>query len=313
MPDGELKRGASLPQLVMLRSLNIGVGGTVRPGMGVGVLTVGGNAGLVGGALEIDIDDTSPLKSDKLAIAGTLTASSSVLRFVTNGTPTQALYVIATYTGSAPTGFILKNAPSGYSVDFARNGNSIALVKTDLTPEIEVSLKDGDPFSSGTTIDFGTVGFGMPITKTLIVKNRQAGSLVITSFLNSGGPQFTPNGFTFASPAPSFPITLGASESVLNILKFATPRGVIPDPEPADLGCRLGMAFIQNQRQSLAGSGRIHPNRSRGSRVGFWTISVSISMGFVSSQAAQQTHRAALSNAFRPRFYSGHRIRSRWQ
>ena len=102
--------------------------GTVNPGTAVGTLSIGGSATFFSGStLRIAINDSTSPKNDLLAITGSLSATGSTLVFDVTGIPAQPIYIVATYTGTPPSGFTATNVPPGYVVDFAHNGNSIAL------------------------------------------------------------------------------------------------------------------------------------------------------------------------------------------
>ena len=102
--------------------------GTVNPGNPIGTLSIGGRATFFSGStLRIAINDSSTPKNDLLAVTGSLSAIGATLAFDVTGLPTQPIYIVATYTGTPPSGITATNVPAGYVVDFAHNGNSIAL------------------------------------------------------------------------------------------------------------------------------------------------------------------------------------------
>lgn len=104
------------------------VEGTINPGNAVGTLSIGGNATFSSGStLRIAINDSISPKNDLLAVTGSLSALGSTLSFDVTGIPAQLIYIVAKYSGSPPSGFTATNVPAGYVVDFAHNGNSIAL------------------------------------------------------------------------------------------------------------------------------------------------------------------------------------------
>jgi autotransporter-associated beta strand protein len=107
---------------------SLNVEGTINPGNPVGTLSIGGNATFSSGStLRIAINDSSSPKNDLLAVTGSLSATGSTLNFDVTGFPAQPIYIVATYSGTPPSDFTATNVPAGYVVDFAHNGNSIAL------------------------------------------------------------------------------------------------------------------------------------------------------------------------------------------
>lgn len=144
------------------------VNGQVTPGVTTGDLTLTGNATFAAGStLKIDVNDASAPKKDLLAVAGTLSAAAATLDFDVTGSLADPVYIVATYTGSAPAGFTAVDVPSGYVVDYDYNGNSIALVNAYLGWATEngltVGVNDGklqDPDNDGVAnvVEFATDG-----------------------------------------------------------------------------------------------------------------------------------------------------------
>lgn len=88
-----------------------------------------------GSSLVVDLDDQSLLKNDTLALTGGLVINGGSLELNITGELAQEVYTLVTYSGAAPTGTLTAAAvPEGYSLDFAHNGNSVALVKDDAPP-----------------------------------------------------------------------------------------------------------------------------------------------------------------------------------
>lgn len=105
-------------------------GSSVGPGTSIGSLTVAGDATLAG-VLDVEFDSSTD-GIDVLAVSGALDMTGGTIDFSDVAeTPvalTQDAYVFATYgslAGSLPT---VTNTPLGYHVDFAYEGNQIALV-----------------------------------------------------------------------------------------------------------------------------------------------------------------------------------------
>lgn len=144
------------------------VNGQVTPGVTTGDLTLTGNVSFAAGStLKIDVNDASAPKKDLLAVAGTLSAAAATLDFDVTGSLADPVYIVATYTGSAPAGFTAVDVPSGYVVDYDYNGNSIALVNAYLGWATEngltVGVNDGklqDPDNDGVAnvVEFATDG-----------------------------------------------------------------------------------------------------------------------------------------------------------
>lgn len=144
------------------------VNGQVTPGVTTGDLTLTGNVSFAAGStLKIDVNDASAPKKDLLAVAGTLSAAAATLDFDVTGSLADPVYVVATYTGSAPAGFTAVDVPAGYVVDYDYNGNSIALVNAYLGWAAEngltVGVNDGklqDPDNDGVAnvVEFATDG-----------------------------------------------------------------------------------------------------------------------------------------------------------
>ena len=105
-------------------------GSAVAPGASIGTLTVNGNANVLG-TIEIEFDAAASQTIDLLAIGGDLNlGAASVLDLQNIGAAlTDSSYVFATYGGTLTGTFATINGlQSGYTVDYAFGGNSIALV-----------------------------------------------------------------------------------------------------------------------------------------------------------------------------------------
>jgi hypothetical protein len=105
-------------------------GSTVAAGSSLGQLDIAGAVDL-GGTLDVEYDSSTD-GIDLLTVSGRLDLSGGTLRFSDLAEEPVALdqvaYVFATYgslAGSAPS---LEEVPAGYHVDFAYEGNQIALV-----------------------------------------------------------------------------------------------------------------------------------------------------------------------------------------
>ncbi|NLE37841.1 MAG: hypothetical protein GX621_07435, partial [Pirellulaceae bacterium] len=108
-------------------------GSTIAPGLSIGTLTVTGDLA-VGGTLAIEYNSNTPA-IDLLNVSGALDLSSATLSFSDLGesTLTGEPYVFATYgTLAGAPAFEPIGTPTGYVVDYAYEGNKVALV---LIPE----------------------------------------------------------------------------------------------------------------------------------------------------------------------------------
>ena len=109
--------------------------GVISPGASTGSLAVSSSADLSGSTLAIDIDDAQAPKCDTLAVSGTLNISGATLNLAVAGTPTQSVYIIATYgsnqlTGAFAPGYVL---PPGYEIDYTYNANTAIAIKQSST------------------------------------------------------------------------------------------------------------------------------------------------------------------------------------
>ncbi len=105
--------------------------GVVAPGNSVGVLSVLGNS-TVNAGFDVEFDGAAAGSIDLLAVSGDLTlGANSILDFAAVGMPADdPSYVFATYGGTLTGTFgSILDLPSGYTVDYAFGGNSIALVQ----------------------------------------------------------------------------------------------------------------------------------------------------------------------------------------
>jgi fibronectin-binding autotransporter adhesin len=90
------------------------VNGQVAPGTSTGTLTMNGDVAFnAGSVLRIEVGDAAAPKQDLLSVAGALSATGATLDFDVTGTLAGAVYVVATYTGSAPAGFTAMDVPAG--------------------------------------------------------------------------------------------------------------------------------------------------------------------------------------------------------
>ena len=110
--------------------------GHVAPGNSIGTLTISGGM-TINGTLDIEYDDSlAGQKIDLLTVSGDLVISSATVDFADISTGPTGLsgvaYIFATYgtlNGGLGGSFAtVVDLPSGYTIDYAYNGNTIALV-----------------------------------------------------------------------------------------------------------------------------------------------------------------------------------------
>lgn len=100
----------------------------VSPGLSVGTLNVTGDIA-IGSTLAIEISGAA---TDKLAVGGALNLSQATLN-VTAVSANAPAYVIATYGSLVGEFLSVGSLPTGYNIDYAYNGNQVALVAGGVT------------------------------------------------------------------------------------------------------------------------------------------------------------------------------------
>ena len=193
------------------------VNGQIAPGVTTtGTLTVDSNVSFTtGSTLRIDVSDASAPKKDLLSVVGSLSATGATLDFDVTGTLADTVYVVATYTGTAPSGFTAVDLPSGYVVDYNYNGNSIALVKSPYSSwatenGLTAGVNDGkqqDPDNDGipNILEFATDGD--PLVGDANAKIRS----IITD-VDSGAPVV--NALTITLPVRAGAVFSGPGDQV---------------------------------------------------------------------------------------------------
>jgi autotransporter-associated beta strand protein len=103
-------------------------GSNVAPGTSIGTLSVTGDVTL-GGTLDVEYDSDSE-EIDLLTVSGNLNLTGGTLSFsdLGGGTLDLPVYVFATYDTMAGNPAAEVGVPTGYTVDYDYQGNSIALV-----------------------------------------------------------------------------------------------------------------------------------------------------------------------------------------
>lgn len=105
----------------------------IAPGNSTGTMTAASATMNTGTLLDLEIDDASTPKNDKLVITGTLTLGSAALNLTVAGTAAEPAYVIASYGTLSGTFGTITGKPSNYDLVYNYNdgvsSNNIALVK----------------------------------------------------------------------------------------------------------------------------------------------------------------------------------------
>lgn len=105
----------------------------IAPGNSTGTMTAASATMNTGALLDLEIDDSSAPKNDKLVITGTLTLGSAALNLTVAGTAAEPAYVIASYGTLSGTFGTITGKPSNYDLVYNYNdgvsSNNIALVK----------------------------------------------------------------------------------------------------------------------------------------------------------------------------------------
>jgi autotransporter-associated beta strand protein len=102
--------------------------GTVAPGSSIGDLTVG--SAILGGTFEVELDGTGSGSSDLLNVLGALDITAATVDFDELVAVDDAAYIFASYGSLVGATFVSAvDLPAGYEINYAYNGNNIALVQ----------------------------------------------------------------------------------------------------------------------------------------------------------------------------------------
>lgn len=112
-------------------AIHVLAGGIVAPGNSIGTLSVSNSFDL-DGVLQIELANAAGPGaglSDLLDVNGSFDITNGTVQFVYTGTMTNDFYVFAEYDALSGDPFLLvDNLPAGYQINYAFNGNQIALV-----------------------------------------------------------------------------------------------------------------------------------------------------------------------------------------
>jgi hypothetical protein len=132
--------------------------------------------GTLGGTLLVDLDGASGL-ADTLEVSGELNLSGVVLEVNEMTSLDDPAYVIAEY-GSLVGTFSSANLPTGYSLDYAYDGNQIAVV-SDALPGADT---DGDGATDGDEVIAGTDPLDAESVLSLDITSGPAADVIRLSF-----------------------------------------------------------------------------------------------------------------------------------
>lgn len=106
--------------------------GTVSPGSGLAIGSLTAGSATLSGTLQVDLDGTAGGTSDLFAVSGALNIGSATLNFNQLTPVDDQTYVFASYGSLVGTFASVTNMPDDYTIDYAYQGNTIALT---LVPE----------------------------------------------------------------------------------------------------------------------------------------------------------------------------------
>jgi autotransporter-associated beta strand protein len=106
-------------------NLTVTPNGFLAPGNSTGTLAAHGSV-VINGTLKIELDGAT---ADRLTVTGSLDVSDATLAFTTLATPTEASYVLASYTTTLAGAFTVTGKPDGYSLQYDATNKQMLLVK----------------------------------------------------------------------------------------------------------------------------------------------------------------------------------------
>ena len=240
----------------------------LSPGVSTGVLAADSVDFTGAATLTIDADDTAPVAVDRLDVTNNLNLTNAAL--VLNGDLASKVYVIATYGTLTGTFSPAPALPAGYSINYAYQGNKIALTRAATAfdtfieavfPEVEDDpaflSPAADPDGDGTanSVEFALGGDPAdpadgPKVYQLTADSSDGGTaseLLLTIAVRAGTPAFT------GSPSPT--ATSGGYtytvEGSTDLVTFATPVTVV---SPVTAGLAPVPGGYEYRTFSLSGS-----------------------------------------------------------
>ncbi|MES2661397.1 MAG: autotransporter-associated beta strand repeat-containing protein [Verrucomicrobiota bacterium] len=234
----------------------VSVASTARlnPGAPTGVFGVGSASFAAGGTLAIDIVDSAPA-SDRVDVAGTLNITNAALTL--SKAPSSQRYVIATYDTLVPVNgpfASIPALPSGYTINYAYQGNSIAIQRpltafdnfiNGVFPGFEdfpgTVGENADPDADGTSnfLEYALggnpdSGSDRPKIYQIIADSSDAGTakeLLLTIAVLNGTPAFLP--VSTGSPTATFGGVKYTIQGSFDLSNFASPCTVVNPVAPA--------------------------------------------------------------------------------
>ncbi len=204
--------------------------------------------------LAFGIDATGSGSSGKIAAAG-LDIEDAVVTFNVSGTPDDPVYVLATYTTLTGTAFAapLPVVPSGYTLDYAYQGNKIALVATGGTPY--------GNWSGGASSEVDTNGDGVSngVAWVLGAADPNANAIGLLPTLdNTSDPTYVRFVFNRSDAAAADPNTAISVEYGTTLAGWTT---AVDDNDNVEIEVTNGSpndtVVVKLKRSTLAPTGRI--------------------------------------------------------
>lgn len=241
---------------ILAGAVSVGAAAKLSPGITTGVLTAGSASFAAGGKLAIDIVDNAAIAVDRLDVSGNLNIANASLTL--SKSPTSQRYVIASYNTLTPAAgpfASVPTLPAGYSVNYAYQGNMIAIERFPLTafdnfingifpgqednPAAvgENADPDGDgtsnflEFALGGNPDNGSDG---PKVYQIIADSSDPGTekeLLLTIAVLDGTPAFLP--VSTGSPTATFGGVTYTIQGSLDLTSFTSPSTVVTPVAPA--------------------------------------------------------------------------------
>lgn len=143
--------------------------------------------------------DINGSANDKLITAGVFDPTGCTLKLqFHNGAPNQAVYTIATYGFLAGEFGSITGLPAGYKLDYAYNGNSIALVQDNANPSLSSMTRHS---STSTPTKANTVKFDVSFSEN--VTGVTANDFNISYAGSTGTPTISGSGSDYVLSIPS--------------------------------------------------------------------------------------------------------------